>query len=227
MLNDFLALLFPEVCIICNDALAKGERLICTKCYFDLPRNIQSDQTNPTDLHGKLAGIQTLKYSWSYLKFVKGGKTQKLLHNLKYGNCPEIGELAGKWFAQEILTSKKEFQDFKLILPVPLHQRKLRKRSYNQSYKFAQGISEVLNIYSSDDILIRNINNATQTNKSRIERWKNVEDIFSINQPDLVTNSDILLVDDVITTGSTLEACAEALIKSGSRSISVATIAVA
>lgn len=225
MLHDFFSLLFPNYCEPCGLPLAKGESLICSRCRLEMPRGKlifinDSNAEYPT----KLQGIRNLHLSGSYYRFTKGGKVQKLLHALKYSKKPEVGELIGKWIGAELkMLWKENLPD--LILPVPLHPKKKRKRGYNQSDFLARGIASGLEIGWSENYLKRIVNNSTQTRKNKVERWQNVEKVFKLEQPDWFALKHVLLVDDVLTTGSTLEACAEIINQAGAASISAITLA--
>lgn len=223
--EDFLSLIFPNACFICNDALAKGEQYICTTCRFKLPRtNFHRSSENP--LHQRFYGIIDVKHVYSYLYFIKNGSVSELLYKLKYDNVPELGIILGRWFGKDLqdIGFGKEYD---LILPVPLHKSKFRKRGYNQSDGIAKGLSEILIIPYYENGIIRVRKSATQTRKGRIERWKNVENIFQVNEPDLIKDKRILLVDDVLTTGATLEACARAVLKAGCSEVGIVTLAAA
>ncbi len=172
----------------------------------------------------KLTGRLPLVYGCAFLKMKKGGVVQKMLHQLKYNYHPEIGIKLGKVYGVE-LQKKGLTAAFDIIVPVPLHVSRIRKRGYNQSAKFAEGLSYVLGVPWDESISIRKKSSRTQTNKSKLERWENVKDVFSINQSNPIKNKRVLLVDDVITTGATLEACGIHLVKSGCAELSVACIA--
>lgn len=160
----------------------------------------------------------------AFLKMKKGGIVQKMLHQLKYHHHPEIGIKLGKVFGHELL--KQDLgKAFDIIIPVPLHVSRLRKRGYNQSAKFAEGLSHSLSVPWDESVSIRKGKTNTQTRKSKIDRWENVKDVFSIADNKLISGKKILLVDDVITTGATLEACGKHLINNGCSEISVACIA--
>lgn len=161
----------------------------------------------------------------AYYYFRKGGHVQKILHQLKYKNNPEIGITIGKLYGQEILKSGCDIPD--LIIPIPLHPKKLRIRGYNQSERFGIGLSEALNIPMDTTNFVRNTFTETQTKKTRYDRWNNVKDIFFCHNPDLFTNKHILLIDDVITTGSTIESAAIKLKSYKNTQISIASIAIA
>ena len=223
MFQDFISLVFPRYCLSCLGALTKGEQTICTPCRYSLPKTHYHKNLNNPVRHKFLETIR-LKYAFAYLKFVKHGKVQQLLHSLKYENHPEIGLVLGRWFGYD-LKEDGFASHFDLIIPVPLHRSKLRIRGYNQSDPFAEGLSEALGIKWSGSLMSRVKKSETQTQKSRIERWKNVERIFEVVDVESVKSKRVLLVDDVITTGATLESCATALLNCQVREVSVGTIA--
>lgn len=223
ILNDFTLLFFPRCCLACSESMVKGEEILCTNCLLELPKtNYHLLQGNP--IEEKLFGRIPLQYAWAFLKFKKRGTVQHLLHQLKYNNHPEIGIALGKVYGK-VLSESGFDQSFELIVPVPLHRSRLRKRGYNQSSKFAEGLSNSLKIPWDESITIRRDRTATQTKKNRMQRWENVRDVFSISQNDKILGKRILLVDDVITTGATLEACGQHLIAAGCAQLSVAVIA--
>jgi ComF family protein len=170
-------------------------------------------------------GRTRVEYATSWLYFRKGSRYQKLVHFLKYKGLKEIGEEMGKIFGGELENSP--FHEADILVPVPLHPRKFRQRGYNQSEWIAKGISESMSIPLLTDNLIREIHTSTQTRKNRFERWRNVEGIFRVKEPSEIFQKHVLIVDDVITTGSTLEAAAEALLQAGAGKVSVATLACA
>lgn len=179
---------------------------------------------NPlSKLYGGLLPIEDI---FAFLKFTKGGKVQKIMEKLKYENCPEIGALLGQWYGAE-LKEAGILNRFDLIVPVPLHSSKLKKRGYNQSDFFAKGLSHALDVPWDGKVLVRKIKSETQTKKSRAERFKNVSGIFELASRESVIGKRLLLVDDVITTGATLFASAQPLINGGCSNISLATLAVA
>lgn len=221
--QDFVSLFFPPFCLGCSGHLVKGEEILCTSCLSELPKTYYHRRfENP--VMNRLAGRLPIRYGWAFLKFQKGGAVQHLLHQLKYNNCPEIGERLGKAYGHE-LSSTALTTEFDLIVPVPLHRSRLRQRGYNQSSLFAKGLSEALNVPWDESISIRTQATATQTRKSRSDRWENVKHVFAVEKGIPVQGKRILLVDDVITTGATLEACGRHLLDSGCSSLSVACIA--
>lgn len=223
--SDFVDLVFPNTCESCSNSLSKSERLICTECRLAFPRtNFHQSLENP--LYQKFQGQVLMDRAISYLYYQKTGRVQKLLRALKYNNQPEIGLLLGRWYASSLLEDKQFIPNWDFIVPIPLHPRKLKKRGYNQSEKFGQGLSEVLNIPLNIDSLIRTKFTQTQTKKSREERWKNVSQIFELKNHQL-KNKRVLLVDDVVTTGATMEAAVQVLLTHRVQGISIATIAYA
>ncbi len=223
MLNDFLSLIFPKVCASCGKSLFKTEESICVYCLYHLPK---------TDFHlygdnpvVKLFWGRTNIHSASSLySFSKGSKVQHLIHQLKYRGKKEIGTSLGKYYGKELKMSPM-FSSANIVLPVPLHPKKLKKRGYNQSETFAQGLAESMNAENPNDVLIRTYASETQTKKSRFARWKNVEEIFTITSPEKLEGKHVLLVDDVVTTGATLEACANKILEIPDTKVSIATIA--
>jgi ComF family protein len=221
--GDFISLFFPNYCLGCNNALVKGEEILCTDCILELPKtNYHLDPNNP--IRQRLEGRIHLSHAIAFLRFRKTGIVQHLLHQLKYNNHPEVAVRLGKLYGQE-LTTVGFNKFFDLIVPVPLHKSRKRKRGYNQSAKFAQGLSESLNIPWNEECIGRMVKTDTQTRKNKIERWNNVKDVFRITRPELVCEKRILLVDDVITTGATLEACGHHLLEHGCKELSFACLA--
>ncbi|MRS61053.1 ComF family protein [Larkinella terrae] len=201
------------------------EELVCTACRFQLPETGQHRGEALVSGQAKFAGKIPVEFVYAYLYFTKKGKTQKLIHALKYRDCKEVGSLLGRWYGFQLKNDIRLHEQIDLIVGVPLHSAKLRQRGYNQSDWFAQGLSESLEIPWSDQALVRNQYTISQTGKDRIGRWQNVSHVFSVKNPDLVANKRILLVDDVLTTGATLEACTAALLAANSRSVGIITVA--
>jgi ComF family protein len=222
ILDDFVALFFPNYCHVCYGPTVTGETKICTHCLLQLPLTTHfKDQSNP--LFEKLSVRVKIKHAMALLHFNKRGKAQRILHVLKYKNQPEIGVLLGKFCGTKL--GEADLQtEFDCILAIPLHPKKLKHRGYNQSAKLAEGISEKLNI-PFYNVLSRIKATETQTRKSKLARWLNIEDVFLLENKELIAGKRVLLVDDVITTGATIEACAQAIRKSDCLSISVLCIA--
>ncbi|MGE0770470.1 MAG: ComF family protein [Cyclobacteriaceae bacterium] len=222
LLADFVSLFFPKYCMSCHVSLVGGEDILCTRCIVDLPKTQYHLNGSPVKdrLHGRLP----LKHGLAFLKFRKGGTVQRLLHELKYRQHPEVGVKLGKIYGKDLADAGLG-QAFDLIVPVPLHPVRLRKRGYNQAAKFAEGISFALKVPMDESVSVRKANTSTQTSKTKLERWENVKDVFAIEPQANIAGKRILLVDDVMTTGATLEACGQHLIQHGCAELSVACIA--
>lgn len=224
-LDDIINILFPKVCCSCNQGLTQQEDILCFRCRSDLPK-IKYSNLKDNELVNRFYGKLDIDYGLSYLYFYKSGITQKLLHQFKYKSQPEIGELIGAWVGYQLIESKIN-DKIDLIIPVPLHKKKERKRGYNQSDFFARGIFEVTKIPIDNRSLKRINYDDSQTHKTKEERWKSVENAFSLKDNSIINSKRILLVDDVITTGATLEACGHQLLNNGAASLSIATMAIA
>ncbi|WP_428328651.1 ComF family protein [Mucilaginibacter sp.] len=224
-LADFVSLLFPELCVACRQSLVANERLICTDCRYNLPFtnfHLQPDNIVARQFWGKL----DIEAAYALYYFTKGGKVQNLMHQFKYKGMQQIGNLLGN-LASEQLTRNPIFNTVDAIIPVPLHKKRLRERGYNQSTCFAEGLAQKLNAPVLDNNLVRVIKTETQTHKSRFARFENMQEVFTVLNPAQLVNKHVLLVDDVITTGSTLEACGAELLKIEGLKLSIATIAYA
>ncbi|WP_242921670.1 ComF family protein [Pontibacter liquoris] len=228
MFEDLLTLLFPESCYACNGAMARGERYICTSCNVKLPyTNFHvhgATELNP--LQRRFWGKVPVRFAFAYFYFIPKGRVQRLLHKLKYKGAQDLGEHLGQRYGT-LLSDYHYQQQFDLIVPVPLHKYKLRRRGYNQSDAFAKGLASAMQLAWSSKVLVRLVDTATQTKKNRLDRWENVEQVFGVAQPEQVQGKRILVVDDVMTTGATLEACAVELLKAGATEVSVVAIAAA
>jgi ComF family protein len=224
-LADFFSLLFPQLCQACSTGLLGHEEVLCTQCLFDLPYTDYHQQ--PANLVAQqFWGRIPLQAGYALLHFSKGGKVQHLIHQLKYQNMPQIGNKLG-YLTGEQLSTQAIYQTLDYIIPVPLHGSKLRKRGYNQSTRFADGIAQAMHVPVAEGNLVRTKATETQTHKSRFSRFENMKEVFAVRYPERFTGKHVLLVDDVVTTGSTLEACALALLKVPGLKVSIATIAYA
>jgi len=225
LFNDFISLIYPRTCAACGNTLFRHEKIVCSHCLVHLPKTFfHKDQNNP--LFQLFWGKVPIEMIASFYFFNKGNKVQNLIHLLKYKNRPDIGVYIGQRYGIELIKSEK-LSDLDIIIPVPLHDSKLRIRGYNQAEKFALGLSRTMKIPVDTTSFIRNTATETQTKKSKLERWENVRNKFSVTNTDLLKEKHILLVDDVITTGATLEACAQILLQTPGVRISLASIAVA
>ena len=218
-------LFFPRLCVVCGDKLIEQEQWICLHCLHHIPRT--NFHLNPDNVVARLFyGRVPIEFATSFFYFSKGSKYQTLLHNLKYKGMKELGEEIGKHFGIDLLQSP-EFASVDVVCPVPLHSQKEKKRGYNQSWWIASGIARQMQKDLSDDNLKRVTATETQTRKTRFERWQNVEGIFELSNPEAFSGKHILLIDDVVTTGSTLEACAQAILSKTNARVSIATLATA
>jgi ComF family protein len=223
LVSDLIWMMYPLLCAACSKPLYRGETCICTKCLYHLPRtNFHLEEENPVVRH--FWGKVKVEMATAAFRFGKGQRVQKLIHQLKYKGRKDVGEFIGNMLGMELLQSR--YKNIDLIVPVPLHASKLKKRGYNQSDCFAGGLSKGMIRPYSADALIRNEATQTQTRKHRYERFMNVNNIFSADTAQL-EGRHILLVDDVITTGSTFIACAEAILKVPGTKVSIAAIACA
>ncbi|RMA65799.1 ComF family protein [Ulvibacter antarcticus] len=219
-----LNLLFPKVCQGCKMVLSKEENILCVSCRHKLP--LASHHT--TGSHGMkdiFYGRFKVEAATALIYFQKKGITQELLHNLKYRGKKEISYFFGKWLGNE-LADIEDYKSCDMVIPVPLHKQKLKKRGYNQVEGFGKEIANALEIPYRDDILIKVSKTGSQVFKQRFTRF-NSEEIFTVQHADELVGKHILLVDDIVTTGATLENCALKLLKNPSTKLSIATIAVA
>ncbi len=225
MLNDFIALIFPHVCVSCGKSLYKNEQSICTYCAYYLPKtNFHLYNNNP--IAKIFWGRVPIFSAAAFYGFNKGGKVQHLIHQLKYKGQQHIGVSVGKLYGYE-LKYCDDFNCVDTIIPVPLHPKRQRKRGYNQSDCFAEGLAESMNVKADLKTLYRAVESETQTKKSRFNRWENVESIFQVRDATALEGKHVLLVDDVITTGATLEACAHTLLKVPGVKVSIVCMAYA
>lgn len=219
--EDFVSLVFPKICIHCGIPLVKQEDHICTKCRLSLPKtDYHTFIDNP--LKSKFVYEPKIKSVAAYLHFNKKGLAQSLIHHLKYKGEKDIGETLGRWYGHDLLDCGWKLD---LIIPVPLHVSKLRKRGFNQSEHFAIGLSETLEIPLDAQVVSRRVRTASQTRRSKVERWQNMESIYRVQTSMLLREKDVLVVDDVLTTGATIGELVSVLVDAGVRSVRILTIA--
>ncbi|MBQ8958053.1 MAG: ComF family protein [Bacteroidales bacterium] len=224
-LHSILNLFYPRVCAACGESLLKDEDTVCTTCRFTLPRTsyeLHADNPVAQTFYGRVPFHAVT----SCFFFAKSGKVQHLIHQLKYKGNKEAGIFLGQQIGESIKEAPL-FQDIDYLIPVPLHPKREKQRGYNQSLMIAQGINKVTDIPIGDRFLVRGVYTETQTHKSAEERFKNVKDIFEVRFPNELKGKHVLLIDDVLTTGATLESCAQKLMTIPGITISAATAACA
>lgn len=223
--TDLLNLFYPNLCLLCKEPLIQGEEHICSYCLYQLPQTgFHLIDNNPAEQ--LFAGKFPIEHASSFLYYAKGGNTQKLIHSLKYKDNKKLGYYLGKLAAQT-LSQTTYYNDIDLLVPVPLHPDRLKSRGYNQSEWIARGIASVLCRPTDSTSLQRIKKTTTQTRKSVFDRWTNVQDIYQIQSTLNFTDKHILLIDDVITSGSTIGAAAEVILKVPGTRISILSIAIA
>jgi ComF family protein len=221
---EILDFIYPRFCSACTGALSPEEANICLDCRQNLPyTNFHFQPGNPVEQI--FWGRFPIVAGTAYLKLKKATDVQRLIHNIKYRAHTESGIMAGRWFGAD-MSRALHFQMADAVVPVPLHPKKQRIRGYNQAELIAEGISQSMQIPMINDALIRKIFSKTQTRKSRFNRWKNVSRVFEVINESELKNKHLLLVDDVITSGATLEACALAISEKSNAKISIAVLAI-
>lgn len=225
MFKNIINLFFPPVCAGCHSFLLSNEKVICTLCRHNIP--LTNHHLNPeNEAFKKFYGRIPVEYTSALLYFHKKGIVQELIHNLKYKGQEEIGTVLGEWFSEDLKNSRI-IQGVDEIIPVPLHKRKLRERGYNQVTDFGLALSKNLNVPYNSTLLIRNIYSKTQSKKTLLNRSDGINTIFDVSFTEKDHNKHFLLIDDVITTGSTLDACSHALLKIPGAKISIVCMAMA
>lgn len=226
MLLDFFRLVYPDLCPGCENPLPRGESKICPVCFGELPQTgFHTRPDNPTEriFYGRFPFHAVA----SAFHFSKGGSVQRILHRIKYKGATELAEQLSGWYGKR-LTETGWFETEPLLIPVPLHVKKLYRRGYNQAGHLALGLAASVPGARVSECLRRRDDQGSQTKKGRYARWQNVESLFECTQTDLPSHHHLVLVDDVLTTGATLEACAHALRRSAPENkISALTLAFA
>jgi len=217
--RDFIDLFYPSLCICCKNRLVNQEPFICLECLSTLPL-ANHLETEGDHLEKLFYGRLQLENIACFGYFTKGGKFQKIIHEIKYKNNKDLAIYIGKLCGNKLKDSNF-IKDIDYIVPVPLHPNRLKKRGYNQSLLLAQGIAEKINLPIIDNNLIRLKDNDSQTTKSKIERWNNIDKIFEVEDKSVFQNKHILIIDDVITTGATIEICTKTILKETKTQISI------
>jgi ComF family protein len=224
MIKNLLNLFFPEVCRACSNHLSDNELQICTNCRHDLPlTNFHSDTENA--VHKMLYGRVKLEQATALLHFSKKGIVQQLMHNLKYRGHEDIGQLLGEWLGEELKTLDG-YSNIDVVIPVPLHKQKLKLRGFNQVDKFGIALAEALQVDFNDTVLIKTTHTKTQVFKDRMKRNSNETTNFKVINGGVLENKHILIVDDIITTGATIEDCANRLLEINNIKLSLATMSI-
>ncbi|WP_298221444.1 phosphoribosyltransferase family protein [Flavobacterium sp.] len=224
MFENIISLFFPKVCAGCQSLLLSHEKIVCTDCRHHIP--LTCHHLNPeNEAFKKFYGKIPIVFACCFVYFHKKGIVQNMIHNLKYRGHEDVGSFFGDWFSEDLKTIPG-IETVDVIIPVPLHPKKMKQRGYNQVTAFGLSLSQSLNFSYDDSILIRKIYSKTQTKKDLLTRTEvNKQNIFDVNLTTAHHNKHYLLIDDVLTTGSTLEACCHALMKIPGARISIACMA--
>jgi ComF family protein len=224
-LEHLLQIIFPNLCLVCGESLASGEENVCIGCLSGISyTGFHLRPDNPVEQ--RFWGKVKIEHATSLFYFQKATVTQHLLHALKYKGEKQVGIMMGRTLG-DALNNSDAFAGVDVVVPVPLHRKKQRRRGFNQSEIIADGIISVFNKPMDTIHLQRSVENTTQTRKGVYERWKNTSDIFHVTDLSAFENKHVLLIDDVLTTGATIEACAKAILQAAGARVSVATLGVA
>lgn len=221
--KNLLNVLFPVFCNGCSKLLLKNEKVICVKCIHNLPLTYHH-KIKETEIEKVFYGLVPFEFGASMLYFTKKGISQNLIHNLKYRNRQEIGTYLGDLYAHELI-HLETIKTIDFIVPVPLHKKRLHERGYNQVTTFCKAIEKNLDIPMLDDVLVKNKNLKSVTDKSKEGRLEHNKNVFSIENQDKIEGKHVLIIDDVFTTGATIEACAKEILKIKNTKISILTMA--
>lgn len=214
-------LLFPHICSGCGNDMLDPESFLCLRCMDAMPEtNFELHRNNPVEK--KLWGRLVLQNATAQYYFTGESLMKRLMHQFKYKGDKELGLQLGKMMGESISRSGRFFVD--ALIPLPLFPAKEKKRGYNQATVLCQGIAESFGVPVLKDVITRSQHTDTQTRKKRIERWQNMEGKFVLANPSAIENKHLLLIDDVITTGATLEACGAELLKAKNSKLSIATL---
>lgn len=225
LLFPILDLLYPRLCLACNSDLPPPSEILCLQCQYELP--VTQHWLQPENAFTEIFwGRVPIETGAALYYFSKAGRVQHLVHQLKYENKPQIGWRLGQRLGWE-LRQQPHFRMVEAVVPVPLHPDKQKTRGYNQAEVFAEGVATALDLPVWPNALVRTENSTSQTRKSRQDRALNVQQVFAMGEPERLAGKHILLVDDVLTTGATLETCARLIIDLPGTKVSLATLAMA
>ncbi|NBU35750.1 MAG: ComF family protein [Bacteroidetes bacterium] len=225
MLNDLQTLFFPPICLGCRGPVAGESTLLCTFCQANMPfTNYHMKQENKMEMRfwGRIKIVQAS----AFLHFQKGSSVQNLLHFLKYEHREDIGNYLGNWYGR-VLKQSGIYDKVDFVIPVPIHQNRLKKRGYNQITKFSQCIAQQIQKEYRSDLLIRIKNSRTQINRNREERFTHLENAFLWKNKEELKGKHLLIIDDIMTTGATFEACCHSIHHLEGLEISICTLAIA
>ncbi len=222
-IDGFVSLFYPRCCVVCEGFLAEPEKGFCVSCDIHLPRTyLHLLENNPVE---KIFwGRTTVEKVASWFYYKKGSDSDRLIHQLKYNQYKELGNILGRNMATELLGSGF-FEGIELLVPVPLHPKKHQMRGYNQSHRIACGVASVTRLPVITQALVKIEETGSQLSKGVYQRWENTSNTFEVIRPELFRNRHILLIDDVITTGATLIACCRAVENIPHVKISILTLA--
>lgn len=221
--SDFIHLIFPEQCPSCNDILQNTDP-ICRFCEAGLPRT-QSHIVEVPHLSKNLQGRIHTKHVFSFMTYSQKGISQNIISNIKYKNRPDLAEYLGYKYSLELMEKGIFLDDSYTLIPVPLHPKKKMKRGFNQSEEICTGINKAFGFSINTKSLLRISDTESQTRKNRESRWSDLNGVFTLENPDLIKNKNIILVDDVFTTGATFEVCYNELIQAKPKSVSILSLA--
>ena len=223
IIKDFFGLFFPRTCSICGEVLVGGEHEICMSCLLSLPE-AETAKSDDNFVKRRFVGRIPVEHATALLIFSRKSKAQRLLHQIKYMGNTDLAVTMGRQMGL-LLAENRLYDDIDLLVPVPLHRRKERQRGYNQSLLLCQGIAQTFPRPIADGNLRRIKHTESQTHKNRVQRLENMKEVFSLDNPDAFRGKHLLLIDDVITTGATTEACWNALKTAAPLRISIAALA--
>ena len=216
-------LFYPSICFGCRKNEIGPTEWLCLNCLSTLPlTGFENARDNPVEQ--LFWGRTPIQFASSCFFYVEKTPIQRLIHQVKYKEQQQLGKWLGQLMGRQLNTIYQSYQ-VDIMLPMPLHPKKQHQRGYNQATLLCEGIRTITNCDFAEQLLIRNTNTQTQTKKTRMERWNNVSEVFSITNTQAIINKHIVLVDDVITTGASTEACAAALLKEGARAVSICSLA--
>ena len=224
MFSDLINLFFPKSCAGCDSLLMREECVLCTKCRHEIPlTNHHNIERN--EVIQKFYGRIPLEFGAAFFYFQKKGIVQEMIHKLKYKGHEEISSVIGNWYSEE-LKHTKEIKNIDIVIPVPLHKKRMKERGYNQVEGFGKALAKNLNIPYNEQILQRILHTKTQTKKNLLGRIDVVDKVFDVTFSEIHHGKHFLLIDDVITSGSTLESCSRALLKIPNIKISILCMAI-